>query len=1155
MYEIDKYHSSFEATEHFGIQRVTGIIRCIATKPTNLRSPVLLSVLVSDDSGRYSKKAISVNIIFKNSSSTLKSVTCVLTETLHSSLSTINSSSHTNSTRFSSIKFEDAPRILNPRFFMLRDVKKSPFYVESETGIIYSKRAPECKNIKLGLLIESNELLPSGENEYFGCNLFLSCNITQKTSEILVGFLVPTSDVNRTLIRQVYFSNEHGLPDYIFTIPPDAPVGFLVGTLHAYGSKDINLEFKKLNENQAYPCLHLNAESGNIRLWCPVKEVWHKFPIEFLVGLVVNGALSKLKGTQVLVRILRENTNFSENLPSFPVFSASEYHFYVHEFDALPNHIVGRLLAVDADTRKALLPSAWITFGRSESRDSHSINPESKEFTSKIGIFPDGTVFIDSSQPLDRERSAYLVSFAFLNFSHPGSSPILHYCRIILYILDDNDNEPVFIQSSYTFELAEKAKISEVFGRIFAIDADQGLNSLITYQIMLTNLHDESHILPYIELDPLTGEFYTLAPIDRESLVTIPGVHLYKEDPLFNLTIVVLDSGTPRLSSSAIVTIIIKDVNDNPPSFSSSVYYAKALLNDFSQSTNDTFIVLGPEYLKVSDPDSSKLTNLHFGITSVICETSHNLDINFSIEETTGALSISFGSGLSSNVLSHSVYYHLLIFVTDRTDNQGLASHSEVIIELETLDEAYLSHTFQAAPWRGSENGIRITQLSEFNFSIVVNIDYFAMGSILFSFTSASKSRHMNKHIVAETHYHLQTGIMDDFLALDSKWGFIYLRRPVSTEHLNVILTWELKASTVLPWSGFHAVNETIWVSFLFYSNQYRRPTLILQPEEYLSHVLLLNCDTLGDDQRQIIGKPIGLRLKDGTSHKPALQFKTSFHVPASTHSLVRLNSSTGFFEALEVGCALQTRKLVSQASKRGEAILELDEMDELMYNDLKDNKGELITIGAYACLDDSYCTPLRRIDILMIHRSSNKGAPCRHTETAPLVCPSQTVMLLDSLSLFTATDVAGAQLDPFSLNWSLPFRLARLDGLPLSALQREPPPVGGYRWSRTETGGAETEIQTDWEGASTDILVHPSSGLLELLNVYRLAELVTRQRSILDLPLEVVEAGVASRRPQFCPIRLVVPPLCSLPHLVNKPALLQPKQRSYLAKVRLFYL
>ena len=82
------------------------------------------------------------------------------------------------------------------------------------------------------------------------------------------------------------------------------------------------------------------------------------------------------------------------------------------------------------------------------------------------------------------------------------------------------------------------------------------------------------------KIDPASGVLTVNSGLDRETKAQ------------FALTVVAKDSGSPSLSASVVVTVIIDDVNDNPPMFSQSIFYG-SIREDAST---------GSTVLKVSTP-------------------------------------------------------------------------------------------------------------------------------------------------------------------------------------------------------------------------------------------------------------------------------------------------------------------------------------------------------------------------------------------------------------------------------------------------------------------------------------------------------------------------------------------------------------------------
>ena len=59
-----------------------------------------------------------------------------------------------------------------------------------------------------------------------------------------------------------------------------------------------------------------------------------------------------------------------------------------------------------------------------------------------------------------------------------------------VYIMDENDNGPVFDQPAYTFHVFENATMSQLVGQVEAKDKDAGLNGKLTYSISAGNSGD-----------------------------------------------------------------------------------------------------------------------------------------------------------------------------------------------------------------------------------------------------------------------------------------------------------------------------------------------------------------------------------------------------------------------------------------------------------------------------------------------------------------------------------------------------------------------------------------------------------------------------------------------------------------------------------------
>ncbi|XP_021115236.1 cadherin-23 isoform X3 [Heterocephalus glaber] len=121
--------------------------------------------------------------------------------------------------------------------------------------------------------------------------------------------------------------------------------------------------------------------------------------------------------------------------------------------------------------------------------------------------------------------------------------------QLLVTILDDNDNWPTFSPAALTVHLLENCPPGFSVLQVMATDEDSGLNGELVYRI-------EAGAQDRFLIHPVTGVIRIgNATIDRE------------EQDSYRLTVVATDRGTVPLSGTAIVTILIDDINDSRPEF------------------------------------------------------------------------------------------------------------------------------------------------------------------------------------------------------------------------------------------------------------------------------------------------------------------------------------------------------------------------------------------------------------------------------------------------------------------------------------------------------------------------------------------------------------------------------------------------------------
>ncbi|XP_045887414.1 protocadherin alpha-3-like [Micropterus dolomieu] len=131
-----------------------------------------------------------------------------------------------------------------------------------------------------------------------------------------------------------------------------------------------------------------------------------------------------------------------------------------------------------------------------------------------------------------------------------GNPPRSGTSQIIINVLDNNDNHPVFSRSLYKIQISENLPKGSTVINLNATDADEGVNSEIEFSLRRKG---QDQILDLFQIDSNTG------------LISVKGKIDYEENPAFEIHAQASDKGQPPMSAHCKVLVEVADLNDNAP--------------------------------------------------------------------------------------------------------------------------------------------------------------------------------------------------------------------------------------------------------------------------------------------------------------------------------------------------------------------------------------------------------------------------------------------------------------------------------------------------------------------------------------------------------------------------------------------------------------
>lgn len=287
------------------------------------------------------------------------------------------------------------------------------------------------------------------------------------------------------------------------------------------------------------------------------------------------------------------------------------------------------------------------------------------EIRNQEKIFIDNISGVITAKPFfDREITPVVV-FEVLAID-AGENPLTGTATVTMTIEDLNDNAPKFTQTSYEFVISENLNSGTSVGHVAAKDKDAGVNGMFLFSLSPKFIDNR---IPFHVFDD--GVIQSNRALDREV------------QSRYDFAVVVTDLGSPALSSSVLVTVVVKDVNDNHPNITFPTKDNKNRTVTMYYPTEDVEIITK---IQAHDNDDGENRTLKYSITR-----GNELGL-LKIDENTGVISVADKTLMIDQDLTLAV----LVEVRD-SGVISLASSAELIVNV-----VYTNATYEGI---SSENG------------------------------------------------------------------------------------------------------------------------------------------------------------------------------------------------------------------------------------------------------------------------------------------------------------------------------------------------------------------------------------------------------------------------------------------------------------------